>query len=189
MLLAGVTDEEVLELVVGLVRSVGNSHHVGSSSLAEPTGLALVKDAGRLGALQELAPLVEDLLDHLVDLGVEECGVTGRSGHGVVQDGAHGNTDHTDSLCRVGPDRCRTKDVVQDLQHVLVIADLLAAGGISLVDVLVGNFFEHGGEVHVDSGSTLDEFLELLKNRDQRLLVLLGVIYLLAEPLVVCAVV
>jgi len=189
VLLAGVTDEEVLELVVGLVRSVGNRHHVRSSGLAEPAGLALVEHTSGLGRHEELAPLVEDLLEHLVDLGVEEGGVARRSGHGVVQNGAHWHTNHTDCLSRIGPDRCRAEDVVEDLEHVLVVTNLLASSGIPLVDVLVGNFLEHGSEVHVHSGCALNELLEFLKDRNQRLLVLVGVLHLLTKPLVVSTVI
>lgn len=162
VLLAWVTDEKVLELVIGLVWGVGDGHHVTLSSLSEPTGLALVKNTGRCWLEQELAPFVENLLEHLVDIWVEEGSVTGRSGHWVVENGTHWHTDHTDCLSRVGPDWSRTEDVVQNLEHVVVVTDLLPAGWVLGVDVLVRNLFEHGGEVHVDSCIALDELLELL---------------------------
>jgi hypothetical protein len=186
VLLAGVTDEKVLKLVAGLVRAVGNGHHVRDTSLTEPTSFAIVKDTSRLWGQKELAPLVEDLLQHLVDLGIEEGGVTGRSGHGVVEDGAHGDTDHTDSLCRVSPDWSRTKDVVQDLEHVLVVTNLLAAGRVFGVVVLVRDLLEHGCKVHVDSRGALNEVLELLEDWIQRLLGVVSFLYLLAQPLCVC---
>lgn len=79
--------------------------------------------------------------------------------------------------------------MVEDLEHVMVVTDLLATGRISAVDVLVGDLFEHGSEVHVDSGVAFNELLEFLENRNQWLLVLVSVLHLLTEPLVVRAVI
>ena len=187
MLLAWVTDEKVFKLVLGLVRRVGNGHHVSFAGRSKPASLALVEDTGGLWLKKEFAPGVEDLLQHLVDLWVKEGGVAGRSRHWVVENGTHWYTDHADCLSRVGPYWGRTKDVVQDLEHVVVITDLPPAGWILLVDMFVRDLVEHGSEVHVHSCVTLDEVLEFLQRGDQRLLVFVSVLDLLAEPFAVCS--
>nr|POE59281.1 hypothetical protein CFP56_24550 [Quercus suber] len=189
VLLGGIAHEEVLELVRGAQRRVGDRHDVVDARGAEPAALGVVQDLGGLGGEQEFAPVVEDLLEVGVDLGVEEGGVARGRAHGVVEEGAHGDADHADVGGGVGPLRGGGEGVVQHLEHVVVVADLLVAGGVLVVGVLDGHLVEHGVEVHVDARVVLDELLEVLEHRRELFGVLLGILDLFAQPLLVDAVV
>jgi hypothetical protein len=81
-------------------------------------------------------------------------------GHDIVKDTTHGYTDHSDSESSVSPFGCFAKNVVQHVQHVLVVSNLLLAHGICQVRRLLGNLVPHGGKVHIDArvGLNLWEF-------------------------------
>lgn len=118
----------------------------------------------------------------LVDLRVEESGESTRSAHGVVEDGTHGHTDHAGVGGGVGPVGSGVECVVEDFEHVVIVADLLVAGGVPVVGFLVGNFGEHGVEPHVYAGSFLDEVLEVFQCWGQFFGVCLCLLDLAAEP-------
>lgn len=137
--------------------------------------------------LQKPAPLVQYLLQHSVHVRVQEGGVAARRGHGVVEDGAHGHAHHADVLGGVGPLGGAGEDVVEDRQHVAVVADLLVAGGVLVVWLPVGDLIPHLAEEHADAGVGLDEVLELLEHGDEALGVLVYVVDLRLEPFLVNA--
>lgn len=174
--------EEVFELVGRLVWGVGDFHNVLLADFAEPALLAGAKDFGGFGRLEELAPYVENLLQHGVDFGVDEGGISGWCAHWVVENGAHGHADHADVGSGVSPLRSGGEDVVEDFQEMVVVTDLLPACGVLVVRVLHGDFLEHGDEEHVHAGVVLDELLEFLQDWDEFLRVVVHMLDLVTEP-------
>jgi hypothetical protein len=82
------------------------------------------------------------------------------------------------------PFRGIAKHVVEDLQHVVVVADLRPAGRVVLVRRLGWNLIPHLGEVHEYAGVVLDHFLELAQHRGELLLsMLINVVNCVAQPL------
>jgi hypothetical protein len=67
------------------------------------------------------------------------------------------------------PLRSSAEDVVQDLQHVVVVAHLAAAGRVLVIWWLSWHLLPHLREVHVDSRVTLNQIFPLLQDRDQLL--------------------
>nr|POF05912.1 hypothetical protein CFP56_53299 [Quercus suber] len=183
--LARVAHEEVFEFMRRPQRRVGDRHDVVQPRGAEPSALRRVKDLGGFRRAEEFSPVVEDLLEVGVDLGIQKGRVAGGRAHGVVEEGAHGDADHADVGGGVGPLRRLREGVVQHLQHVMVVPDLLVARRVLVVRVLDRHFVEHGVEVHVHPRIVLDEVLEVLQHRRQLLRVLLCVFDLLPEPFLV----
>jgi hypothetical protein len=166
-----ITLEEVREVVRGLVWSIGNLHDVLLAGWAEPALVVLPEHFSRLRRAEELPPLVQDLLEMCVDLGIQESGVTARCTHWVVENGTHGHTDHTNVCCCISPVRCCGEGVVENFKHVVIVTDLLEASGVLVVGLLHGHLVEHGVEVHVDARGRLNELFEVLENGSQLLLV------------------
>jgi hypothetical protein len=103
VLCAWVADKHVLEFQVRISCLVGDDFDVFRGCLAKPSMLVFSQNLGRLGCLfekhlaeiqltkdmtylQELAPLIEYLLDHGIDFWVQECSMPRWSRHGVVED-------------------------------------------------------------------------------------------------------
>ena len=59
--------------------------------------------------------------------------------------------------------------MAQDLQHLLVVPNLLRACRVAIVGHLVRNFVKHLDEVHVHARVPLDESLEFLDDGDEGL--------------------
>ena len=151
----------------------------------------LAQDVRRIRRLQERTPDVQDLLDHVVDLGVEVGHkATGRA-HGPVEDGVDGQSDETHAILPLTVRRGRHEDVVERLQHVLVVADLGLATELLVVTAMLGDFLEHGLEEHVEARVGLDDLLELLQDWVEGLGVLVDAFYDVREPffvvLVICS--
>jgi hypothetical protein len=106
-----------------------------------------------------------------VNLRIQESGVTARSTHWVVENGTHGHTDHTNVCSRISPVRRCGEGVVENFKHVVVVTDLLEAGGVLVVGLLHGHLVEHSVEVHIDAWGRLNELLKVLENGSQLLLV------------------
>lgn len=84
MLRLGIAVEEVLELVRSLVRCVRHLHDILLANISEPALLVSAQNFGTLRRLQELAPLIQDLLQHAVDTGIEERRISTWSSHRIV---------------------------------------------------------------------------------------------------------
>lgn len=156
-LVGGVRDEHLVE---GVVRfpDVGDSREVLEGCWAEPVELFGSQDVGGVGGLQERAPIVEDLLDHLVDFGVDEgCESTGCT-HRPVEDGVDRETNEAHAVLSLAVGRCCADEVVQHAQHVLVVAELWSA--IILFGVLERDLVEHGLEEHRKAGGGVDAVFE-----------------------------
>ena len=182
--------EHLVEGVVGLAVQVADSGHVLYACFAEPVTRLLAQDVGRIRRLQECTPDVQDLLDHVVDLGVEVGHIaTGRT-HGPVEDGVDGQSDEAHAVLPLAIRRGRHEDVVQRLQHVTVVADLWVAADLLVVTAVLRDFLEHGLEEHEEARVGLNNMLELLQDRMEGLRVSVDAFYDVREPffvvLVIC---
>lgn len=150
----------------------------------------LAQDVSRVWRLQECTPDVQDLLDHMVDLGVEVGHKTTRRAHRPVEDGVDGQSDEAHAVLPLTVRRGRHEDVVQRLQHVTVVADLWVAAELLVVTAVLRDFLEHGLEEHEEARVGLDDMLELLQDRMEGLGVLVDAFYNVREPffvvLVIC---
>jgi len=113
---------------------------------------------------EKVPPDVEDLLEHRVDLRVEEERETAGGPHRPVERGADGDADHSDPLRFVGPRWTGGDKVVEDLEEVGVIANLHVTSRIGIIWLLVGHLVEHGRDEAEDSRVRLDELLELFED-------------------------
>ena len=69
----------------------------------------------------------------------------------------------------VGPLGRTREDVVEHLQHVLVVADLAFACWVAAVARPLRDLVPHGGEIHVDARVGFDEGAEFLEHGDEGL--------------------
>ena len=69
---------------------------------------------------------------------------THRFSYRIVENGTHWHSYHTDVGCGVCPVRCRCEGMVQNLEHVMIIPDLLMAGWILVVRFLDWDLVEPG---------------------------------------------
>lgn len=158
-----------------LVEGVGSGPDVGDDSqLVDAVGIKpaagrVVQDGGRLGRVEVFAPGVEHLLNHGVDIRVKEGSEATGGAHGPVEDGTDGDADEAEAVGAVIPRGSAGEDTVEDLEEVLVVADLGVAGGRVAVGFLFRDLLEHGLEEHVDAGVFLDQVLELLQHGVQGL--------------------
>lgn len=106
-----------------------------------------------------------------------------RRAHGLVEDSAHRHTHHADRLCSISPLQGAGEDVVEHLQHVVIVADLALACRVPVVGRSAGNLLPHLAEIHVDARIALDQLLELLQDRNQFLGVGVNAVHLVLEPL------
>ena len=72
--------------------------------------------------------------------------------------------------------------MIEDLQKVLVTANLTVAGWVIDVWLLRQNLLEHGVEQHVDTSVAFDELFELLQHRVKVLRVLVNMVDYATEP-------
>lgn len=82
----------------------------------------------------------------------------------------------TNSFSRVCPLRGISKDVIQNLEHLVIVLDLLSTGWITAIRMLLRNLVKHLGEVHVDTRGAFYELFEFLK-RGCELLGILGYMF------------
>lgn len=77
--------------------------------------------------------------------------------------------------------------MVDDLEHVMVVADLRMAFSLRIVGVglFVRNLLEHGSEEDVDTGVLLDQIAEFDEDGVQVLGILVDVVNNAAEPFLV----
>jgi hypothetical protein len=122
--------------------------------------------------LQEFAPCIEDFLQTSVDVRIQEEVMPARSTHGPVKDGVHRNAYHAHVLGCIRPywssccllsARCHTnitkhnlstrltQNMIQNLQHLMIISELLVTGRIMVVWLLDRNLLEHGICEHEDA--------------------------------------
>ena len=144
-------------LVVRVVLVVLDADRL-SRRVALPPGRRVVEDVAGVGAVEELAPRREDLLQRRVDPGVAVGGETGRGAHRPVQDGAERQRH------RLVPELGRDgQHLVDQPQH------LLDTGQVPLAVVPVArDLLDHPLEVHAHDGVAVDELLELDDHRVQR---------------------
>lgn len=90
--------------------------------------------------------------------------VPGRA-HRIVKQRAHWHSHHADACSRFRPFRGARHDVVQDLQHVTVVAYLPVPGLVASIWRLPWYLLKHLHKVHVYLGVALNELLELLDRR------------------------
>lgn len=126
----------------------------------------------------------------MVDLGVKVSHkATGRA-HGPVEHGVDRQSDETHAILPLTVRRGRHEDVVEHLQHVLIVADLGLAAELFVVTAMLWDFLEHGLEEHVEARVILDELLELLQDRVEGFGVLVDTFCDVREPffvvLVIC---
>lgn len=79
-----------------------------------------------------------------------------RRTHGIVENRTKGHPNNASAFSCIGPFRSSGDDVIEHLEHMVIVADLLGARRIVPVRSLVGDFFEHLSEVHVNSRVTFD---------------------------------
>ena len=156
-LVGGVGDEHLIEGVV-CFPDIGDSREVLEGCGTEPVELFGSQDVGGVGGLQERTPIVEDLLDHLVDFGVNERCESTRCTHWPVEDGVDGESDETHAVLSLAVGWCGADEVVQHAQHVLVVADL--GSTVILLGVVERDFVEHGLEEHGEAGGGVDAVFE-----------------------------
>lgn len=137
---------------------------IGPGRGAEPAAGSVVEDRGGLGRLEVVSPRTENLLDHPVDFGIQICGVAARRPHAPVQHCIDGETNETNAMRKVVPARGRRQKVVQDLQEVVVVADLGAACRIGPVWPFTRDLGEHGRDEQVDARIGFDQLFEFLQN-------------------------
>ena len=182
--------EELLKGVRVAGGVVCDGGEVGFAVWAEPAGI-IVAEALLCGCfrLEEVAPDIEDLLEDGVDVGVEEEREAAGGATGPVECSTYGDADHADALCLVGPGWAGGDEVVEELEQVVVIADLHLTGGVVEVRLLIGDLLEHGGDEAEDARVRLNELLELFEHGVEGLWVLADVVDDALEPFFVHAVV
>jgi len=174
-----VTVEELLKgvRVTGRISIIRDGRQVGSTMRAEPpTGVLTEALLRRCFRLEKVAPHIQELLEHRVDLWVEEEREAAGGPHWPVECSADGHADHSDALCLVGPRWTRGDKVVEDLEEVVVIADLHVTSGVAGVRLLVGHLIEHGRDEAEYTRVRLDEQLELFEDRVEGRCVLVDVV-------------
>ena len=125
---------------------------------------------------EEVSPHIQDLLEHRVDLRVEEESEATGGAHGPVERSADGYADHPNPLRLVGPCRARGDEVVEHLEEVVVIADLRPTGGVVGIWLLVGHLVEHGRDEAEDTRVRLNELPKLFEDRMKRRWILVDVV-------------
>jgi predicted peroxiredoxin len=160
-----VTVEELLKGVRVAGCIIRDGCQVGSTMWAEPTAVVVTEALlRRRFRLEEAPPHIQNLLEHRVDLRVEEEREAAGGPHRPVERSADGHADHSDPLRLVGPRWARGDKVVEDLEEVGVIADLHVTGGVIGIRFLVGHLVEHGRDEAVYTGVRLDKLLELFED-------------------------
>ncbi len=132
-----------------------------------------------------------------------------RGTHGIVKDGGHRNTDHTNTRGRIRPVcnqsasvtsprqygkdlpfRGPPKHVIENLKHMVGIPNLRLSSGVVLIRRLVWDLIPHLRKVHVDSRVVLDHLFKLAQDGDELSLpVLIDVVDRPTQPLPMDAVV
>ena len=160
-----VTVEDLLKGVRVPGRVVRNGRYVGSTMRAEPPTVVITEALlRRRFRFEEVPPDVEDLLEHRVDLRVEEEREATGGPHRPVKRGADGHAYHSDPLRFVGPRWTRGDQVVKDLEEVGVIPNLHVTSRVRGVWLLVRHLVEHGRDEAEYSRVCLDELLELFED-------------------------
>lgn len=170
--LGRITLEQFLELLVGLT-DIGRKGKFILTVRAEPTAAVVAfKDICRCRRAQEVAPDIQDLLQHPVHIRVEKDGEPARCTHGPVEQRIERKAHQSHALRLVIPRRRGADEVVHDLEHMDVVTDLrmMATTRIVVVRLLVRDLLEHGREQHPHPRVVLDQLLELLEHRVQLLI-------------------
>lgn len=89
----------------------------------------------------------------------------------------------------ITPLRRSSKNVIEKLQHMVIITNLLVAARISLVRLLGGYLFEHGVDENVDARIFLNQILEFLNDGVEIFWVVFHLFYDASQPFLVHAVV
>lgn len=113
--------------------------------------------------MQEGTPDVENLLDHLVDFGVDKRCKSARCTHWPIEDGVNGESNEAHAVLSLAVGRRGADEVVQHAQHVLVVAELGSA--IILLGVVERDFVKHGLEKHGEAGGGVDAVFEFFDDR------------------------
>lgn len=102
--LAGVADEVLFEgKVVVSCCIVCHGGQVLAAGGPKPAIRIRREDFCRVGTLEKLAPVVEDLFQHGVDLGVLEDRKAAWRGHGIVEESIHGKSNEAHTVCAIAP--------------------------------------------------------------------------------------
>ena len=135
--------EEFLEFVRCLPVEISSRFESFERRRPKPALLIRPQASRTRGRSQELAPNVHDLLDVLVDHGIQERRKPRARAHGPVEEGVDRQADDVVLLCLGDPVGGCGEDVVDDAEHVVVGADLFLTAGVFFVLLLFGDLVKH----------------------------------------------
>jgi hypothetical protein len=109
--------------------------------------------------------------------------------HGPIQDGVERRANHSDRILVITPLRRCMQDMVEEFEHVVIVADLLMTDRVILVRLLCWYLRKHRVDKDVDTGVLLNQILELLQYRVKPFWVVLDAIDNVGQPFFVYAVI
>ena len=143
MFLAGIAMEEFLKFVGCLSIEICRSFESFQRRRPKPALLIRAQASRTGGRFQEFAPNVHDLLDVLVDHGIQESRKPRTRAHGPVEEGVDRQADDVVLFGLGDPVGGCGEDVVDDAEHVVVGADLFLTAGVFFVLLLFGDLVKH----------------------------------------------
>ena len=143
MFLARVTMEKFLEFVRCLSVQISSRFESFQRRRPKPALLIRAQASRASRRFQELAPNVHDLLDVLVDHGIQESRKPRTRAHGPVEEGVDRQADDVVLFGLGDPVGGCGEDVVDDAEHVVVGADLFLTAGVFFVLLLFGDLVKH----------------------------------------------
>lgn len=154
--------EHLVDRVVGFATQVADIFQVLLGRGTEPVQGVFAQDIGGLRRLQVGTPDVQDLLEHPVDLGVNEGSMATGSSHPPDKNGVHGHSNKRHPVLPLAVIRGALDHMVQHCEHLVVVANSRSTADGLVVAAVAGDFIEHALDEHVDARVGFNEVLEFL---------------------------
>ena len=178
-----VADVKLVEFVVGHA-IVTLDGQLAERLLAQPAISVVGKDTCRQRRAQENGPFVENLRKLLTDFSTKEECIARTCAHRPVKNGVNREANQPYLIGNGAPLGSTIHDVIDELQHMVEVADLGLQQGIAVIRLFFRYLGKHQRGQYLQFDITFNEFLEFPQLMFEIFLVRVGMLDEIAQPLV-----
>ena len=178
-----IADVELVEFVVGHPIVTLDGQFV-ERLLTQPAISVVGKDTGRQRRAQEHGPFVENLHKLLIDFSTKKECVARTCAHRPVKNGVDREANQPYLIGNGTPLGSTIHDVIDELQHMVEVADLGLQQGIAIIRLFFRYLRKHQRGQDLQFDITFNELLELPQFVFEIFLVCVGMLDEIVQPLV-----